>query len=82
MTEKRLHEFFEVLQAELADYPVCSEAFGFAKTRQAVRARKRARFHVPSLRNKAVDDFRAVNLLVRDRKVTLSSSVEANARHF
>jgi len=82
VTEKVLNEFFEVLQAELADYPVLSKAHRFAKERLAARARKRARFHVPALKDKAINDFKAINQLVRDCKVSLPSSVESNARHF
>lgn len=82
MTEKRLHEFFEVLQAELADSSVHSKANRFATERLATRARKRARFHVPTLKDKAIDGFRAVNQIVRDFNVSLPSEVESNARHF
>jgi hypothetical protein len=84
VTQKRLDEYFETLQAELADQRIIhiDEAKRFAIDRFAARARKRARYTNPSLRLNAIEAFKATNNIVRDFKVTTDAQVLADARHF
>lgn len=80
--ELRLTSFFETMLEELNDVKTASQSTDFAVQRLVQRARKRARFHVPALRAKAIDDFIAVNESVKKTQLTLSADIVANAKYY
>lgn len=80
--EARLDAFFTTLTSELESVTTTSPEIRFAVDRLVARARKKARYHVPTLKSKAIASFKETNDVARTTAVTLSPSDVANARHF
>lgn len=80
-SESRLDSLFAVMLDELKSSAAYKSSDPCA-VRQVLRARKRAQFVNPSLRDKAVEGFLADNRYVNDRKITCSAALLNDARHF
>lgn len=81
--DARLHALFNTMAEELNDVPSnLPEENRFAWERQVARARKRAKFHRPHLRDQAIDKFIALNRSLDSTVVDLPDDIVNNARHF
>lgn len=78
---ERLDKLFEAVASDLSD-GCASVPRDFARRRLLDRMRKRARYSVRGLTEKAKSDFLKTNASMRNRKVTLDAQVERDARHF
>lgn len=80
--EDNLQCFFDLLSEELASIPKRDQAFDYAVQRQMQRARKRARFNVNGLADKAVSAFLDTNLVCKFIKPNIDKQILADAKYF
>lgn len=82
LSEGRLTAFFASLLDELDEKRCDDEVVNYAISRLVTRCRKKAIYHVPELKVKAVDSFKQTNALAGNTCISLDSDLVANARHF
>lgn len=80
--EDRLNSFFDTFSNEVKMIQATEPSRAFALDRQVHRAKKRARYHAPHLREQAVSSFIETNSLVGNKVVTLDPRIAANARYY
>lgn len=80
--EDKLDNFFSILSDELNDKGGLNEERDFAVLRQKERAKKKARYVRPELRQQMFDDFLSTNLLVSNTRINVDLGILADARHW
>jgi hypothetical protein len=81
VTKERLDKFFETVSADL-DRTFYSESKDFAKRRQLDRSRKRARYNVKGLRDKAINAFIDLNRSLKGFQHSLDPDILSNAKYY